>query len=230
MRLLLLDIDGTLTDTNDVDDSCFVQAVRDVFAISDVNTDWSTYEDATDSSITDHLVRNRLRRAVCDAELAEMKERFHSLLFKAFSDDPALCQPIPGGPQFLDSVIARADCAVAFATGGWERAARLKLRTAGYRDSGIPMASADDSHRRVDICSIAIHRSLAHYGVTAFDPVVYIGDGVWDARAAASLGCKFIGIGTDHSAALKHEGAELVVPDFSGTDLLDHLLGVTKRE
>jgi len=193
-----------------------------------VSTDWSTYPDATDSAITDHLVRDRLGRAPRDDELVQMKERFHSLLKTAFSDDTALCQPITGGPHFLDSVIAIDDCAVAFATGGWELTARLKLSAAGYRESGIPIASADDSHRRVDICAIAITRSLAHYGVMTFDPIVYIGDGVWDARAAARLGCEFIGIGTERSAALTRAGADLVVPDFSGSDLFDHLFGVTK--
>lgn len=229
MRLLLLDIDGTLTNTYDVDTACFVQAIRDVFAISDVSTDWSTYPEATDSAITDHLVRNRLGRAPRDEELVHMKKRFYSLLFRAFSNEPALCQPITGGPQFLDSVIALDDCAIAFATGGWELTARLKLSAAGYRDSGIPMASADDSHRLVDICSIAINRSFAHYGVTAFDPIVRIGDGVWDVRAAASLGCEFIGIATDHSVTLKQQGANLVMSDFSGTDLLHHLLTITKK-
>ncbi len=58
MHLLLLDIDGTLTDTNDVDTSCFVQALRDVFALSEISTDWSAYPDATDSAITAHVVRD----------------------------------------------------------------------------------------------------------------------------------------------------------------------------
>jgi len=38
MNLVVFDLDGTLTDTNAVDDECFVQALRIAFKIGDVNT------------------------------------------------------------------------------------------------------------------------------------------------------------------------------------------------
>jgi FMN phosphatase YigB (HAD superfamily) len=40
-RLVVFDIDGTLTDTNDVDDECFRRAVADIFALSYTSLDWS---------------------------------------------------------------------------------------------------------------------------------------------------------------------------------------------
>lgn len=228
MHLLLFDIDGTLTDTNDVDTSCFVQALRDVFALSEISTDWSAYPDATDSAITAHVVRDRLGRDPRPEELAKMKDRFHALVLQAFSDNPTLCRAVPGGPQFLETVHHFTNYAVAFGTGGWELTARLKLRFGGYLHSELPMASADDAHRRVEICSIAVERAVSHYMVSAFDSIVYIGDGIWDARAASDLGFRFLGVGIDGAATLKKAGAELVVPDFKGSKLLDHLLAVHK--
>ena len=43
VKLAIFDIDGTLTDTNSVDDGCFVKALSEAHAITEINTDWATY-------------------------------------------------------------------------------------------------------------------------------------------------------------------------------------------
>jgi phosphoglycolate phosphatase-like HAD superfamily hydrolase len=49
---------------------------------------------------------------------------------------------------------------------------------------------------------------------------VYVGDGVWDARACRGVGIPFIGIGTGSRATrLAAEGAVCVFPDFSDADI-----------
>jgi len=40
MNLAIFDIDGTLTETNAVDEICFVQAFADAHAITEINTNW----------------------------------------------------------------------------------------------------------------------------------------------------------------------------------------------
>ena len=47
MKLLVLDLDGTLTRTDAVDEECFVEAFADVFGIRDLNTRWSAITDAS---------------------------------------------------------------------------------------------------------------------------------------------------------------------------------------
>ncbi len=39
MDLAIFDIDGTLTETDHVDDICFVQALADAHTITEINTD-----------------------------------------------------------------------------------------------------------------------------------------------------------------------------------------------
>src|SRR5438067_2085791 len=54
----------------------------------------------------------------------------------------------------------------------------------------------------------------------SFACTVYVGDGVWDARACRSVGIPFIGIGTGSRATrLSAEGAVCVFADFSDTEL-----------
>ena len=53
----------------------------------------------------------------------------------------------------------------------------------------------------------------------AFDRLVYVGDGIWDVRAARRLGIGFVGIGEgDREIQLREEGAEIVLPDYEDRD------------
>lgn len=224
-HLILLDIDGTLTNTFDIDGDCFVQAIGEVFAFTNVCADWSKYPDATDSGIVHHLCQDRIGREPAELELEQMESCFHSRLANAFTADSSACQPIAGGPDFVNALIDRDNVAVALATGGWERTARLKLNSAGYVSDDIPMASANDSRHRTEICSIALHRSMVHYQATRFETITYIGDGIWDARASAELGYRFIARSaeTDRFTTL---GAAMVVVNFSSPDLAERICTV----
>ena len=59
----------------------------------------------------------------------------------------------------------------------------------------------------------------------AFTCIVYVGDGVWDARACRALGIPFIGIGSGVRAArLASEGAVRVFQNLSESDLFSESL------
>ena len=63
-----------------------------------------------------------------------------------------------------------------------------------------------------------MHRAAKRHG--GFFHVIYVGDGVWDARACCRAGIPFIGVATDGRAAcLTAEGAVCVFSDFSDPDL-----------
>jgi hypothetical protein len=51
MHLVVFDIDGTLTDTCQADESCYWRAFYDVFGICENQPDWSTFCHVTDSGI-----------------------------------------------------------------------------------------------------------------------------------------------------------------------------------
>ncbi len=227
MHLLLLDIDGTLTDTNDVDTSSFAQAISKIFSIRDISTDWSVYPHATDSGITNYLIREQFGRLPREDELIEMQDCFHSILEDRFLANPSLCKAIPGGPQFLKDAVDQNRCAVAFATGGWETTAKLKLTTASYEFRDTPFGTANDAWDRIDICRAAAKRALSFYDVETFDSTTYVGDGIWDVQAAHFLGYKFVGVGNDQSAeVLKAAGAESVIPNFQVPGAVDCLFAV----
>jgi phosphoglycolate phosphatase-like HAD superfamily hydrolase len=82
-----------------------------------------------------------------------------------------------------------------------------------------PAATADDALDRESIMTLSMQRAAERYG-ESFACTVYVGDGVWDARACRSIGVPFIGIGTGSRATrLSAEGAVRVFPDFCDADI-----------
>ena len=80
------------------------------------------------------------------------------------------------------------------------------------------MLGADDAHPREEIVRIAATRALPGAGME-FERGVYVGDGVWDVRAAARLGIGFLGIGeSEAEERLRAAGANIVLPDHRSVD------------
>lgn len=62
MNLIVFDIDGTLTQTNNVDSLCFTKAIKDTLQITELNTDWASYQYSTDSGLLTEIYENFLQR------------------------------------------------------------------------------------------------------------------------------------------------------------------------
>src|SRR6266496_946117 len=74
------------------------------------------------------------------------------------------------------------------------RSSRFKLASTGLDFPQIPAAFSDDAHAREAIMQASLVRAAQSRSRDSFDAVIYVGDGVWDARAARNLGFRFIGI------------------------------------
>jgi len=189
-RLLMFDIDGTLTATNGVDTECYVQAMSEYLGVA-IDSDWSRYQHVTDSGIAGELFKLHGRPM---EEVHLVHRRFFELIEQALRSMPQSCEPIAGAAEFLKHVQRSKAWVAGLATGGWGESARAKLRRAGIDFQGIPFASADDAEARIDIMKSCLERAEAGCG-SDLTGVVYVGDGAWDAKAAKELGWPFIGIG-----------------------------------
>lgn len=217
MKLAVFDIDGTLTDTNSVDDECFVKALADAHAIKEVSTNWGAYPHTTDSGILSHIFGERFGRSPSASELRQFKRCFVGLLEDRYSCGSDRFAEIPGARAALDWLKQEtAEWAVAVATGCWRESALMKSKAAKIEIDAIPAAFAEDGISREEIIQEAISKALAYYGQRDFEKVVSIGDGLWDVRAARRLAIPFLGVGSGASAAtLRQAGAKHVVSDFS---------------
>jgi phosphoglycolate phosphatase-like HAD superfamily hydrolase len=218
MKLVMFDIDGTLTQTYQADETCFVQALRQVFGFTDINTDWASYPHCSDSGILEVLFRTRLGRSPLPAEISNFQAHFVSLLTAATLVQPF--NPIAGARDFLCRLTGNSALAVSLASGAWECSARFKLASAGLDFPQIPAAFSDDAHAREAIMQASLVRAAQSHFRDSFDSVIYIGDGVWDARAARNLGFPFIGISHEPAGVerLYAEGARHVFHDYLDAD------------
>jgi phosphoglycolate phosphatase-like HAD superfamily hydrolase len=225
MRLVIFDIDGTLTQTMKADTECFVHSLADICGFRDVDTDWSRYKHATDSGVFHELYEAHAGRSPSPTEISQFREHFVSLLAQASSEAPFA--PVAGASLLLSRLAGSGEHRVALATGAWRDSARLKMASAGLCYDDYPGASSDDALDRESILRLSIRRAAERHG--GFSDTVYIGDGVWDARACRSVGIPFIGVATDGRAAcLTAEGAVCVFSDLSDTDLfLSRLYEIT---
>lgn len=225
MKLAVFDVDGTLTNTNSVDDECFVGSLADVHGVRGISTDWAEYPHTTDSGITLHIFQERFGRAPLADELTRLKDRFVEMLDERYQSHPALFGEIPGAALALDRLERESEWAIGVATGCWRASALLKLKVAGIEIDGIPAAFAEDGLSREEILQSAVARALKQHRQSGFEKIVSIGDGLWDVRAAARLRMAFLGVGDEEDEArLRPAGATHVIKDFTDFDnLLRHL-------
>ncbi len=215
MKLAVLDLDGTLTNTSAVDEACFVLAFADAFGITKLDTDWSRYEDATDEGIARAILEKQFGRMPRPGELAKLAACFFHRLKERCAPATTSFDEVPGAGSLLRRLRNDSGWGVAIATGSWERSARFKIRAAGLPIDGIPMSFAEDGPSRESIVRTAVMRAAAHHRRRGFDRIVSVGDAIWDVRTAKRLKLPFVGVGDGERAeTLRSAGADRVIADF----------------
>lgn len=215
MKLAIFDIDGTLTQTNDVDSQCFVQAFAKEFQIKEINTNWATYGHTTDSGIALQIFQQNWGRVPQTSELCQLQQCFVELLHSHYIETPASFVEIPGASVMLKRLAQTKDWAIAIATGGWRASAEMKLQAAALDIKELPAAFADDSISREDIVKTVVSRAKAFYHQPDFERIVCIGDGIWDVLTAIQLQLPFVGVASDtQNLLLENTGVDCIIPDF----------------
>ncbi|GBE95487.1 DUF952 domain-containing protein [Nostoc cycadae] len=219
MNLVIFDIDGTLTNTNQIDETCFINTFASEFGFIDINSNWAEYKKITDSGITQQIFQERLQRQPSELEIKRFKLAFVEKLQQEIITHKHLFSSIPGAEKVLAELQTSITWCVAIATGGWYNSALLKLQAADLEIHNIPLASSDDGISREDIINAAILKAKNNYNIEEFTKIVFIGDGIWDIKAARNLNISFIGI-ANHQAPEKllDAGAKTVLQDFDNCD------------
>jgi phosphoglycolate phosphatase-like HAD superfamily hydrolase len=195
MNLIMLDIDGTLTQSYEYDQEIFGLAIGDVLGSPPVDADLNGYIDKTSLGVTQEAVRRVAGREAEAGEIEEVKRNVLGRLEKLRQDSPESFTEVPGAAHFLERLRNLDGTGMAIATGCWLKEALFKLQASGLRVDGIPLASSDDDRNRKRIMQIAADKAGNFYACPRFERIVYLGDGPWDLQASRSLGYGFIGIG-----------------------------------
>lgn len=204
--MLLFDVDGTLTDTTDVDGQCFTDSVRAVLGV-ELTSHWNEFEQVTDAGIALELLREHPTDEQARLS-AELERDFLRRLERQAAEAPQRFAAIPGAPELLDR-LARRGTPFRLATGAWRSSATFKLSLAGLGDYAPACTSSETPVRR------EIFERAAE-GATS---VTLIGDGLWDARVARELGWRLVArADADAAETLRRAGASDALPDFRDLD------------
>ena len=169
-----------------------------------------------DSGITQYIFREYLQREPTFDEVLRLQRRFVALLEEAYHQEPQQFAAVPGAAKRFAALRQDPDYGVAIATGGWQLSAFLKLEKAQIDIAGLPAAFADHGITREVIIAAAMAMARGIYRQQQFSHVTYVGDGVWDVRAARQLGISFIGVAQgEKETALRAEGATAIIQDFT---------------
>lgn len=221
MNLIIFDIDGTLTHTNEIDSRCFVRAVKDILQIDHLNTVWSSYRYSTDSGLMKEIYETLFQREPNLHEITEIRDRFVNYLMHELQNDPSIISPILGAEKIFQKITALSRWHVGIATGGWKQSALFKLNSARIPHEALPKAYADDHIERAEIIKVVIKQSQLQHGVQQYERVIYVGDRPWDHQAAMHLNIEFIGIGDKFPDLLQSK--HLFVDNYESDAFLKYL-------
>jgi len=195
MNLVMLDIDGTLTQSYDYDKEVFGLALAEVLGCPPVNADVSGYVNKTSTGVTEEAIRRITGTGPKAEQIEEVKRNVLGRLEKMYEESPKIFAEVPGAARFIERLGRLDEIGIAIATGCWQSEAQFKLQASGLSATGIPLATSDDDRNRTRIMQIAVERAREFYACPGFERVVYLGDGPWDLQEANRLGYGFIGIG-----------------------------------
>ena len=214
MIVFILDLDGTLMPSHELDNECYWRAVDAVYGPGVGTQGVGHFEHVTDAGILGQWVEERTGCRPTDSDTAQVKNGFLDLLRHEAKIRPSAFKATPGVEAWLEAINANPDVTAGIATGGWAHTARFKLEISSLCRFELPLASCDDAVSRTAIMRQA-QTMICSKDARGADRITYVGDSPWDAICAARLGWEFIGIATGKRAELLFEaGAVTVHQDF----------------
>lgn len=221
MRLVLWDIDGTLVDTSGHGRDAFEDAFTAVLGRP------ATLGEIAMSGRTDHSIALELLEIngepVADERLPAIFSALNGALDARREGIARDGRVMPGVPETIAALAARAGVTQSLLTGNIEPNAHVKLGALGL-DGLLDMAIGgygSDSGIRPELVGIALRkaRELRGLDLAAADTVL-IGDTPLDVHAAHQNGARAVAVATGRFGVqeLLDTGADAVLPDVSDPD------------
>lgn len=216
--LIVFDIDGTITATVEVDDSCFGKTLADLYGRELGEANWNEFQHATDLGVCRQVFEEEFKRQPTVEEICSIKNHFLGLLQEQSEIDSSKFLEVSGSVAFY-AFLREKGYPVAIATGGWRETAIFKLEKVGLEIEEIPFANSNHHYSRSEITKLAIDKARQN-NESDFKRIICFGDGKWDFLTCHELGIEFIGVDFYETGILKELGAENVITDFTDRESL----------
>ena len=207
-RILLFDVDGTLTDTQGAGSRALKRTFAEVLGLEGA-LDGIPIAGRSDSWIVAAGFEAE-GRAVDGAALAEFKDAYVERLGQELERGGAFL--LPGVESLLAVLAEREEAVLGLGTGNFRAAAEAKLAKVGiwrhFEDGGF----GDDAADRAELLAAGVER----LSKSERDDVVVIGDTPHDISAARAIGARVMAVKTGYA-----DPSELTTADWLFDDLSD---------
>jgi phosphoglycolate phosphatase-like HAD superfamily hydrolase len=219
-RLILFDIDGTLTRTQN-GFIPFNEAIQNTFGVcGDIRT--VVPDGNTDPLIVkDIFVSSKVAIEIVDTEWPRFSANLHDCYRNAVDRGTTTVYPLPGAMELLKALSGVRKFHSSVVTGNFEATATVKLETAGLAPYLHRGAYASDSQRRADLPHIAKTRWEEMNGRTLLpEQCIVIGDTPRDLEAARlnQMKCVLVGTGRYPLEELLYWQPDQCLPDLTDTE------------
>jgi len=218
-RLLLFDIDGTLTRSHN-GHVPFNQAILETFGVAgdirsvipDGNTD--------PMIVTEIFTKGNILIQGIEDKWRDFSNNLHRCYSQAIISGETSLGALPGAAELLRTVAESGRLGSSVVSGNLEPMARVKLEAAGLYSYLCRGAYGSDSPRRADLPAIAKHRCEAAFGESIpLSDCIVIGDTPRDLEAARCnhMKCILVATGRYSLEILSKCEPELCLPDLTDT-------------
>lgn len=201
-NLIVLDIDDTLTSSEKKHTDSLLFAMHK-FGITNVDTNWKNYANATDSYIF-KVNYEKTHNKKFSFDLINEFEKIMTTHFLTYKDS----EEIVGASTMVNFFLHQTNYAVCFATGSLLQPALLKLKQAEIEFYTDVLEVSNKILTREKIVESAINKAKSFFKVENFEHIISFGDGLWDATTAKNLGVHFVGVNTKNIEDFKKQGVQ----------------------
>jgi phosphoglycolate phosphatase len=220
VKLLIFDIDGTLTHLDGATRRAFDAAFRSAFGTPALIAGIPMHGRTDPMIFRDCFVASGLGTEWTAAYLTFRPHYLREL--PACIESSQRKRVLPGVPELLDALAARPQtAALALGTGNMEAGARLKIGHFNLNHY-FPVGGFGDHHEtRPAIMRDAVEKSQAHYGhAFAANDTWVIGDTIYDITGGQAIRARTLGVATGGAFSadqLREVRADVVLDDLSDT-------------
>jgi phosphoglycolate phosphatase len=218
-RLILFDLDGTLTRTQS-GHLPFNEAILETFGlIGDIR---SVVPDGnTDPQIVREIfAKANLEIGIDDGQWEQFAKQLQRSYSSALREGTTTVRALPGAKELLEALSAKEELSQGVVTGNFEVTAQVKLEAAGLHSYLCRGAYASDSAHRPDLPRIAKERWEQGTGKSLrAQQCVIIGDTPKDLDAARQnhMKCVLVGTGRYPVEELLYSEPDACLPDLTDT-------------
>jgi len=225
-RLILFDIDGTLTDHPVGHIEAHAVAYQKVFGLFG-SIYMIDYHGKSDLRITKEVLT---KLGVPGDEIERKLPEFFQAMGDYFDTVKPYIKPklLPDVVKVLDLLSSDENNLLGLVTGNLERIARDKLDAAGINHYFKLGGFGNESLERAELVTNAIRHAVDNHGFVVDDNVYVIGDTPQDIQAGIAAGVKTIGVttGAYSQEQLQEAGARSVIRDLTQLDELGQALDI----